>query len=97
MIHRLVLSALVAMSVAACSSEAAQCQDYIAQTEACYDDHCGASDSSFCECWNDGMDIDLASCDCIPLDLEPICDMIELPATLDCATASATVDNFCNG
>ena len=85
-------------AAAACNSEQKACDDYVSDLETCYDDHCDGGDSPFCGCWNDGMDLDITTCDCTPLgDLAAVCDFIDAKEVeLNGSVAAATVDNVCN-
>jgi hypothetical protein len=98
MIHRAAMLALPVFFalLVGCSSKQAQCDDFVGQIQTCYDGHCATTDSAFCDCWNDGMDMSAVDCSCVPLDLDAVCDIVDLPADLDCAVAAASVDNMCD-
>lgn len=81
--------------------DAAKCAALIQVATTCFDGFCQANVSvPFCQCWNLGQDIDVGSCQCIPLNLAAACDLINLdafdPATYNCSAATNLVSGYCN-
>lgn len=78
----------------------AKCEAVKELLVACYDAGCESSDSSFCQCWNEGQDLDMANCVCIPQDMDMVCVMYNLDnfstQTFDCDAAMTVLDNQCD-
>jgi hypothetical protein len=106
--HRGLLLAVSMLAAIGCSdddeedSDAAKCDALLEVVVECYDGYCGgaAASSAFCQCWNNGQDIDVNSCQCIPLNLEQVCEVINLdevdPNAYNCSAATSIVSDFCN-
>ena len=78
-----------------------KCDEIIDVVVSCYDDFCAEEgvDTAFCGCWNQDMDIETASCECVPQNVEMVCDVIDLddvdPADYDCVAATDVVASLC--
>lgn len=88
--------------LAACNGEEKRCETFVDDATACYDSFCSddGSDAAFCACWDQGEDIDISTCDCVPLDLTLACDALDLSdyeeAQFDCDAATALVEDICD-
>jgi hypothetical protein len=83
-------------------TDAEKCDALLDVVVDCYDGYCHGEGTAvpFCQCWNNGQDISVESCQCIPLDLESVCQVINLdqvdPNAYNCSAATSFVSEFCN-
>jgi hypothetical protein len=66
----------------------------------CYDGWCAGegANSAYCGCWQQGKDLNVNDCSCIPLNLNPLCDFVDLDnwnGQYDCSAATSIVAGYC--
>ena len=82
-------------------SDAEKCDAFLEVVVACYDGYCQGSGANVpaCQCWNNGQDINVNTCECIPLHLELACQIIDLdqvdPNAYDCSAATSAISGIC--
>ncbi|MBN1337376.1 MAG: hypothetical protein JXB39_15575 [Deltaproteobacteria bacterium] len=90
---------LACLGLAACGED--PCVAWEADVTECYDAYCDAdgAGNAFCTCWDQGMDLDMISCECMPLDLAGACAEAGIEdyesGDLDCDAASAALGHIC--
>jgi hypothetical protein len=108
--HRQLLVALALLAAFGCTdddededtSEDAKCDAVVEAISDCYDGYCNGAGMSvpFCQCWNNGQDINISTCECMTLDLDAVCQVIDLdaidPNAFNCAGATDAVSQFCD-
>lgn len=79
------------------------CDEWISFVEGCVDGYCAdeGAGTRLCGCWDKGMDLDISSCQCVPLDLSPSCNPNDLAyvdrSTLSCALVEGRLQSPCEG
>lgn len=80
---------------------AADCDTLKSMVTACVDSYClgDASSSPFCGCYGQGMDLNMTTCQCVPLDLDAVCQQFYgleySPSQFSCSTMQQTLDHIC--
>jgi hypothetical protein len=94
---------LLATTMLGCgASDEKVCDWLVSDTHVCYDDYCDndGEGTAFCDCWDQGMDLNITDCECIPLDLEAACDVLDLSdyqeGDFNCSAASDALSNVCD-
>ena len=46
----------------------------------CYDGYCNddGAGTAFCDCWDNGQDLDIGTCECADLNLDAVCEGLDL-------------------
>lgn len=109
-LYRTVLVALTMVLACGCgddeddedddSFDQQKCDELVDVATECFDSFCGGSSVAFCGCWNAGQDINVSSCECVPLNLEAACQAVNLEnfdrSQYNCSAATSIVSDLCN-
>ena len=97
--HTAVVLALVVLATGCKKDD--PCDNLVNDATECYDDICDSSSAgtAFCDCWDQGKDLDISTCTCAPLDLTAACDIIDVDeyeaGYFDCDLAEDALSNMC--
>ena len=77
-----------------------KCDELLDVATECFDGFCATSSSAFCGCWNAGQDLNVSTCECIPLNFEAVCQTINLDdfdrSQYNCSAATSIVSDVCD-
>jgi len=81
------------------ASQAEKCETFKKTVARCYDTSCQTDTSSFCGCWQQGLDMNATNCECVPRNMDIACQTVDLdkidPAQFNCSAAMSALGNFC--
>ena len=83
MVAQLALALAISLAMSCDNDDgSAKCEEVKSLLADCYDTRCAASDdaneSSFCQCWGQGLDLNVLTCTCVERQEDAVCEVYNL-------------------